>query len=84
MNDGMFLFNDTPNTFYLWLYDVIHLSMVFCKYTLKIIDIIDMNDGMFLFNDTPNTFYLWLYDVIHLSMVFCKYTLKNHIYHRYD
>ena len=41
------LFNDTLNTFYLWLYGIGSF----------------VKERNVLFNDTLNTFYLWLYGV---------------------
>ena len=58
--EGNVLFNDTLNTFYLWLYCVGHM----------IKDHSDSENGRkegnVLFNDTLNTFYLRLYGVGHM------------------
>ena len=57
--EGNGLFNNTHNTFYLWLYRVGHMVK----------DHTDIEKGRrrsVLFNDTLNTFYLRLYDVGHM------------------
>ena len=63
MKKGNVLFNDAPNTFYIWLYGIRHRVKGHSdseKGNLKI-----MKEGNVLFNDALNTFYLWLYGVRH-------------------
>ena len=61
---GNVLFNDTLNTFYLWLYG---WKKMFYLMTHSVHFIYGYMQGNVLFNDTLNTFYLWLYGSKHFT-----------------
>ena len=58
MKEGNVLFNNTLNTFYLWLHGVGHM--------VKDHSDSERKEGNVLFNDTLNTFYLRLHGVRHM------------------
>ena len=62
--EGLVLFNDMLNTFYLWLYGIRHMVKDHSDSERG------RKEGHVLFNDTLNTFYLWLYGV--------RYMVKDH------
>ena len=74
LNEENVLFNNTLNTFYLWLYGIGHilneenvlfnnaLNTFFNGYMESDI----LNEENVLFNNTLNTFYLWLYGIRHI------------------
>ena len=58
--EGNVLFNDTLNTFYLWLYGIGHMVKDHSDSESG------RKEGNVLFNDALNTFYLWLYGIGHM------------------